>query len=61
MVMLILKYKQRKTKMKKAIKTIAIILAVIAGFILLGKLEGERIEDVYYEYNHVKTVENFVK
>ena len=47
--------------MKKAIKTIAIILAVIAGFILLGKLEGERIEDVYYEYNHVKTVENFVK
>lgn len=40
--------------MKKTIKTIAIILAVIAGFIMLGKLEGERLEDVYYEANHQK-------
>lgn len=40
--------------MKKAIKTIAIIIAIIAGFILLGKLEGERLDDVYYEANHQK-------
>lgn len=40
--------------MKKTIKTIAIIIAIIVGFILLGKLEGERLDDVYYESNHQK-------
>ena len=40
--------------MKKAIKTITIIIAVIAVLLLLGKLEGERLDDVYYETNHHK-------
>ena len=40
--------------MKKALKTIAIIVAVIAGIIILGKLESERLDDVYYEANHQK-------
>lgn len=40
--------------MKKVLKTIAIIAAIIAGLVILGKLEGERLDDVYYEANHQK-------
>lgn len=40
--------------MKKVLKTIAIIAAIIAGLVILGKLESERLDDVYYEANHQK-------